>query len=84
MLHGLFKVRFFARYRELAGKTGVEMEIEPGTTVAMFKDKIMASLPKTKDWTSSIAIAVNNDLADLDLELNEGDEVALLPPFGGG
>jgi len=41
--------------------------------------------PKLSPWLDSLAIAINDKLADsLDAPLNDGDRVSLLPPVCGG
>ena len=43
----------------------------------------MIRYPKMKAL-SSMMVAVNNSYAPDDLELKEGDEIALIPPVSGG
>ena len=75
-------VRFFALYREIAGKSQIEMDVTPGTTVGALVKQLRSDLPGLPD--ASLIIAVNADFAGLDRVLQDGDEVALLPPMSGG
>jgi len=38
-----------------------------------------------KDWLKNSAIAVNDEIVnDIDLKLNDGDKISILPPVCGG
>ena len=76
------KVLLFAGLREKAGKGEMELEVEPGVTARELPGKIfgaeMALPPK------SLRYAVNLDYEAGDGKLEDGDEVALIPPVAGG
>lgn len=78
------KVKFFARYSELAGTKETKLEAQAGTTVAEFKKVLKDYFPELKNWDKNLVIAVNNEFADDSQILQEGDEIALLPPLSGG
>ena len=66
-----------ARYRDLLGFD--RLELEPAPTVdALLADARFAKLPK------DALVAVNQAFADRAAVLQDGDEVALLPPVSGG
>jgi sulfur-carrier protein len=46
------------------------------------KQAIGDDFPEINNY--SYLIAVNNEIINSDPELNDGDEVALMPPFAGG
>ncbi len=74
-------VRLFAALRELRGCEELRCPIEPGATpqslfVGLFGEGPLARLP--------VAYAVNAAYARGDQALRDGDEVAFLPPLGGG
>ncbi len=62
------------------------LELPEGTTVATLLDSLRANPPagKTVPELSSIAVGVNAEFASAEQVLNNGDEVALLPPVSGG
>ena len=73
----MITVLAFARYRDLLGFERVETE--PAATVgALLSDPRFAKLPK------DALLAVNQAFSERDAPLNDGDEVALLPPVSGG
>lgn len=77
-------VRFFATYRDVAGKPQIEMEMDDGASLGDLLERLYDTYPKLKKWSESIICSVNRKYADDDKVLEPGDEVALLPPVSGG
>ncbi|MCK4443470.1 MAG: MoaD/ThiS family protein, partial [Thermoplasmata archaeon] len=77
-------VRYFAIYREAAGESRVEMELDNGSTLGDLLEEIFEVHPKLEKWSASIVCSVNKKYANDDRVLVEGDEIALLPPVSGG
>lgn len=77
-------VRYFAIYREAAGESQVEMDVDEGATLGDLLGAVFKKHPKLEKWADSIVCSVNKKYADADRVLAEGDEVALLPPVSGG
>jgi molybdopterin synthase sulfur carrier subunit len=69
---------------EFLGPIGVEpIEIE-ADTLADVKEHL-ASDEKLSEWLSNSAVAINDEIVNtLDIALNEGDRISLLPPVCGG
>ncbi|WP_022797522.1 molybdenum cofactor biosynthesis protein [Thermus islandicus] len=76
------EVRLFALYREQAGRDRMSLELPEGATVGTAKAALEALFPGLR-LAGGLA-AVNQDLADPDTPLREGDELAFLPPVSGG
>src|SRR5689334_5174469 len=79
--------RLFALYREAAGQDRVQVAVPPGTTVRGLWPYLVAAAPRLQrvsEATASTAYAVNDTWAKGDQALRDGDEVAFLPPVGGG
>lgn len=81
---GKISVRFFARYAELAGMTWQELRLDTPTTVAGVIEHVRNAYPATRAMPPRPLVALNRRQARLDAVVQEGDEVALLPPFAGG
>lgn len=81
---GKVSVRFFARYAEIAGMTWREMRLDTPTTIAEVIAHVRRVFPDTQAIPARPLVALNLRQAKLDAVVNEGDEVALLPPFAGG
>ena len=77
-------VLYFAVFREKLGREGEMLEVPAGARV---RDAI-AALAKLHEPIAKLAgrfrIAVNQDFADDDRALADGDELALIPPVAGG
>jgi molybdopterin synthase sulfur carrier subunit len=77
-----FRVKAFGITKDILG--GKEMVIEaPGMTVADLRAALNDKYPKLAALRS-LFIAVNNSYADETAVVNEGDEIALIPPVSGG
>ena len=77
-------VKAFARARELLGCDTLSLELPSGSTVAAIRPLLIERAPAFADIASSTRVARNGSLARLSDALNDGDEIALLPPVGGG
>ena len=78
------KVKFFAAPREVLGTEEMEMEIMPGTTVGELINLLTERYPPLRPHTRFVSVAVNRAYVGMQTELHDGDEVACLPPVGGG
>ena len=78
------KVQFFARLRELAGRSEYDCDVPAGSSVAdvwrVMTDRHAALQP----FGGAISCAHNTDFARMTAPVHEGDEVAFLPPVSGG
>jgi len=78
------RVRLFAALREAIGATQLEQELPPGAKVQDLMDLLARQYPALRSPMSAVRAAVNRQYASLQAELQDGDEVALVPPVGGG
>jgi molybdopterin synthase catalytic subunit len=78
-------VRLFAILREHAGRSGLELELPDGATVADAIDRLREE-PGLDEPLERIhvAAAVNREYASPADRLAPGDELALVPPVSGG
>ena len=77
-------VRLFARLRDLAGAGELVRDVEPPATVQTIWRSLVAEFPALGDYERSLSVAVNTDYSRMSASVNEGDEVAFLPPVSGG
>jgi sulfur-carrier protein len=75
------QVLFFGVLKESFGRESEQVELAEGARVA---DLVARYEARSAGWTRSIAVAVNREYARSEVVLQEGDEVALLPPVSGG
>ncbi len=74
----------FASAGDALGRQQLEIEIEPGSTVADLVRWLDQRHPGLAPLWPRLAIAVDGELATAATPLSEGMEVALLPPVSGG
>jgi molybdopterin converting factor subunit 1 len=73
-------VRLFAGLRELAGTRATDIELQEGSTAA----DVWPALGLGESGPPGLLVAVNKTYAARDQVLQDGDEVALIPPVSGG
>ena len=74
-------VRHFAQLRERRGRDHETLELEPGATVGGLYRSLF---PPGPAGVLPVMYAVNHAWAPADAALADGDEVAFIPPVGGG
>jgi molybdopterin converting factor subunit 1 len=78
------KIRLFARLRDITGKAELEREVGAGATIGSVWRELVHDFPELAGYERSISGAVNADYARMDQPVEDGDEVAFLPPVSGG
>jgi molybdopterin converting factor subunit 1 len=76
-------IKAFGITREIVGSRVLEIEVPDGQTVAALKTELMKQYPDFSGLRS-MYIAVNQQYAEDEYVLREGDEIALIPPVSGG
>lgn len=75
---------FFASYRDLAGTGELVLTLSASSTVADLVAQLRASSRRLALLPATPAVAVNMTYAPLETALQDGDEVAFIPPVAGG
>jgi len=78
------RVRLFARQREIAGTREVPLELPAGATVGDAWAAVALLHPGLADGRPYVRFARNGVYAAAETELEDGDEVACIPPVSGG
>ncbi|NJE85417.1 MoaD/ThiS family protein [Thermococcus sp. CX2] len=85
------KVRYFARFRSLVGKSEEELEVPEGVTVRNLIDILKERHPVLKnevfaedDDLADVNVSRNGRYVSFDEVLRDGDIVAIFPPVSGG
>jgi len=73
----------FARVRELIGHEEL-LDLAPGARVHDVWSALTARAPALRELSATTRAAINGRLAAFDEGLSDGDELAFLPPVGGG
>ncbi len=74
----------FAAAREALGVDTVSISLEEGARVSDLLDALAEGYPEIARLRPSLAVAVNHEIARGERVLLADDEVALIPPVGGG
>lgn len=77
-------VRLFAGYRERVGQAQVAVELPGGVTVGYLAAEMARRYPNLTAEPDRLVVAVNQEYRDHLYALDDGDEVALIPPVSGG
>ena len=76
------EIRYFAAFREATGIASEPVDTQAETTAALFAECI-DRYPALRNYSASL-VAVNDEMADWNSPVNDGDTVLLFPPVAGG
>lgn len=74
------RLKFFGQLSEITQKS--EMEISFIADTDLLTQKVLTDFPSLKEHT--FLIAVNQKIIKQNQQLEDGNEIAFLPPFAGG
>lgn len=78
------RVHLFARARDLAGQSPVEVVLPDAATVGNLRHALAKAYPALRNLLERSAIAVNDEFAAESHPLHEHMTLAILPPVSGG
>jgi molybdopterin converting factor subunit 1 len=77
-------VRLFAALRDIARQSTLERDVPAGATARTVWDGLVDEYPDLARYGGITSCAVNEEYARFTTEVQDGDEVAFLPPVSGG
>jgi len=77
-------VKFFAAVHDMTGTRELDLEVREGLTVGELHRDLCARFPRLADYSGSLMYSVNAEYVPADHPLDDGDEVAFIPPVSGG
>ena len=77
-------VKLFAVLREKVGAGEFSLELPRESNVAAAREALVVKYPLVKTMIDRAAFAVNREYASMATPLNDGDELAVIPPVSGG
>ncbi|MBE0659882.1 MAG: molybdopterin converting factor subunit 1 [Bryobacteraceae bacterium] len=77
-------VLFFGMVKEITGGASTTVEMEEGSTVEALFERFAGEFPALRPMSKSLVLAVNQRFVARTQSLNDGDEVAFMPPVSGG
>ncbi len=77
-------IRLFAGLHDLLGQRDVVLELAEGATVLQLREQLAKEYPIVTPYLTTLVCAVDEEYVPSEHRLQEGDEVALIPPVSGG
>jgi molybdopterin converting factor small subunit len=77
-------VVLFARLREIVGAPRLERLVPDGVTAGDIWSALAAEYPALEELRGSTRLLRNGTFVEAQASLRDGDELGLLPPYGGG
>ncbi|HLJ91015.1 MAG TPA: molybdenum cofactor biosynthesis protein MoaE [Candidatus Angelobacter sp.] len=78
------QVLLFGQLADIIGTREEKLELQPGTRLSVLIDRYGERFPRFRALSGSLACSVNQEYAPASTILQEGDEIAFLPPVSGG
>ena len=78
------KVLFFGALKDIVGRAEDGVQLEEGSSIGRLYELYAARFPKLAEHSSSLLFSRNREFAGWGEHLQDGDEVAFLPPVSGG
>ncbi|MGO8951158.1 MAG: molybdopterin converting factor subunit 1 [Ktedonobacterales bacterium] len=78
------QIRYFAALREAVNRDDETLQLPAGTSVAQVRSVLVERYPALANILPRCAVAVNRVYASAQTVLDDGDELAFIPPLGGG
>src|SRR5687767_1768085 len=78
------RVLFFGAARDAVGQEQIEVELGSPINTHGARAKLLSDYPSLQRFGKSLLFAVNQQYAQSDREISEGDELAVFPPVSGG
>lgn len=78
------QVLFYGGLKERCGGRAASVDLEAPASVRDALGVLVEAYPQLEGRLDRIALAVGDELVDADRQLEDGDELCLLPPVSGG
>ena len=77
-------IRLFARLRDLAGSGELTREIPAPATAHTVWRTLTTEIPSLGEYERTLSVAINAEYSRMAAAVQDGDEVAFMPPVSGG
>ena len=78
------RIRYFAALREATGRDEELLDLPSAATAATVRALLVERYPALANVLPRCAVALNRSYVSADAALHDGDELAFIPPLGGG
>lgn len=77
-------VKLFAAFQEAYKVPELILDFPPKTPVLAILDRLIQDYPELEQWRSVTQFGINLEFVTPDTEIQDQDEVVLIPPVSGG
>lgn len=77
-------VLFFGAARDAVGSDEIDLDVESPADAANARERLLTAYPALRRFGNSLLFAVNQEYAEPDRQIRDGDELAIFPPVSGG
>ena len=78
------KIRLFAAFKDLLGKSELDINLEGGSTIEDAKEYLKSNYPQIGHLIDISRFAVNMEYKSTNETLSDGDELSIIMPVSGG
>ena len=78
------RVFFFGAARDAVGEEQISLQLQSGSSATQAFAALLSNYPVLSQFGKSLLMAVNQEYAEPDRALRDGDELAIFPPVSGG
>lgn len=80
----IVRVKLFAAFRQVARQDEMALDLPAGSTVDDVRQALARSVPALAELARHARFAIDQHYAGPDTVVQEGDDVACIPPVSGG
>ncbi|AGA27578.1 molybdopterin converting factor subunit 1 [Singulisphaera acidiphila] len=77
-------IRLFALAKQIVGRSELPLQLPESATVADLRQELARAYPELAPLIPNLMVAIESEYADDPRAIQEGEEVALIPPVSGG
>ncbi len=77
-------VQFFAQLRDLTEVASTTVELAEGSNISALLNELYVRYPKLRTWNKNILVGAGVEFVERNYVVNNGDEIAIMPPVQGG
>jgi MoaD family protein len=77
-------VQFYSQLRDLAGRSGFDLELAEGTLVSDLLEQIYLKVPALRSHDKAVLVGAGVEFVDRNYKVKSGDEISIMPPVQGG